>query len=60
MYGGHRVESGIVQPLSEGVYGFNSGRPIALFGYEGRAEAEAAATHAQEVVKDAVSARAGK
>jgi hypothetical protein len=33
-----------------------NGRPIVFFGYEGRAEAEAAATHAR-VVKDAVSVR---
>ena len=55
---------GMVQPLTEGGYGFNitdeSDRPIAFFGYEGRAEAEAAATHAQAVVKDAVSVRAMK
>jgi hypothetical protein len=55
---------GIVQPTSEeGVDGFglsitdDEGRPVASFAIETRADAEVAATHAQEVVKNAISVR---
>jgi len=52
----------IVQPMVEqGVdgFGFNitddQGRPCVRFAFETRANAEAAATHAQEVVKNAIA-----
>jgi hypothetical protein len=52
----------IVQPMvEEGVdgFGFNitddKGRPRVRFAFETRADAEAAATHAQEVVKTAIA-----
>ena len=52
---------GIVQPMTDESYGFNvtneKGRPLVLFSYASRAAAEAAATHAQEVVKAAVFVR---
>jgi hypothetical protein len=49
---------GVVQPVPEG-FGFNivteANVPLMSFAYKTRAEAEAAATHAQAVVETAVS-----
>jgi hypothetical protein len=48
----------VVQPVTEG-FGFNiateANVPLISFAYKTRAEAEAAATHAQAVVENAVS-----
>ena len=48
----------VVQPVTEG-FGFNitteANVPLMSFAYKTRAEAEAAATHAQAVVENAVS-----
>jgi len=61
---GHIVwKVGVVQPKFEGMDGFgfvitdDQSRPVAEFFFETRADAEAAATHAQEVVKNAKAVR---